>query len=213
MKKNLLTLMISAILSFGILIAQSASAITLGFQPEVQNTALGDSVTVDLIISDLGDYMPDSLSTFDITILFDSMILSVDTADIDNDGVIDSVSLDPSSQLDIYGFGLNVLSASVTSPGTLNIYDLSFDTEDDLNNYQKGNFSLATITFDTIGVGTSELLIDSATIQLGDATGNPLVATLNSGFVTVAASVPEPATCLFMGVGLVGLLGLKKKKF
>ncbi len=210
MKKIFLTLMASVVMS--IFISMPASAITIDFQPASQDVIIGDSLAVDLVISGLGDGVSPSLSTFDIDILFDPTILGLDTTDSDFDGVIDSVVIDPTSQLDIWDFGTNWVSASVTGAGVLNIYDLSLDSENDLNTYQADSFTLATITFDAISVGTSTLSIDQTTIQLGDAAfpPNSLTATLTDGSVNVNP-VPEPATCLLMGVGIAGLLGLRRK--
>ena len=215
MKKTFLALMAAAILS--VLISLPASAITIGFQPATQDVTLGDSLAVNLVISDLGDYTPPSLSTFDLNVLFDPAILTIDPTDSDNDFVIDSVVIDPTNQLDLWGFGMNLVSAGMTGAGILNIYDLSFDTTDDLNNFQAGSFTLATIAFDAVGPGTSGLAVDPATMILGDAAGDPLFqVALMDGTVNVTqppvAPVPEPATCLLMGAGLAGLFGRRRRK-
>ena len=211
MKKILFSLITLAVAFLGILLSQQTFAVTISFQPETQNVNLGDTPTINLIISDLGDHKSVSLSTFDLDLLFDPNVLGIDTTDGDGDGVIDNVDIDPRSQLDIYGWHQNYLSARLTASGVLNIYDLSFDTESDLNNYQDGSFPLATVTFNAIGVGTSILSINPATLRLGDAAGNSLTASLANGSINVTP-VPIPTTCLLMSVSLIGLWKLKRKK-
>jgi hypothetical protein len=199
----LLTVMVVFLYSYA-----TAHAVLLSFVPASQSVVIGSAVSIDLVISGLGDHMPPSLSTFDLDVSFDPAIVTLATTDTDGDGVIDSVVLDPTGQLDVLGLGGNPMSAQLVGPGTLNLFDLSLDDPVDLDTLQAGTFPLATITFGSIGLGTSSL--DVLINALGDAEGNPLPADVSAGSITVTQSsvqTPEPSTIFLLGACLLGLLG------
>lgn len=68
-------------------------------------------------------------------------------------------------QLDLWGLG----SWTYVAPDVVevNLFELSFDSESDLNMFQADSFTLATLTFDTIALGTSPL--DISINALGDS--------------------------------------------
>jgi len=176
--------------ALGLLVAIQTQAITLSFNPSSQFTR-ASSVDVALVISGLASGAPPSLSTFDVDISFNPDILAFASATF-GDPVL-------GDQLDL--FSLGSLTSATAGVGTANLFELSFDSQTDLDALQAGNFTLATLTFNTKGKGFSPLEI--SVNALGDSLGNSLTAGVRSGVI----AVPEPSSLLLSGLGLVGLIG------
>ncbi|HPF58612.1 MAG TPA: PEP-CTERM sorting domain-containing protein [Candidatus Competibacteraceae bacterium] len=176
--------------------------------PASPTITVGTTFTLDLVISGLGNQAPDSLSTFDLDVTFDNTLLGIETTDSDGDFVIDSIILDPSGQLDLFGFGPFGKYAGLIIPGLLNVFELSSDWPSDLDSLQSDQFTLASITFNalTVGVSTFEITVNS----LGDALGDSLEPMLQQPIrtdITVqrgSPTIPEPSSGLLIIAGLLG---------
>ncbi|MHB1142268.1 MAG: cohesin domain-containing protein [Sulfuricaulis sp.] len=197
MKRTIYSVVCSMLL---LLVSGTSQAATVGFDPIAQTVSTGSSLSVKLGISALGDGVAPSLSTFDLNIGYDPSLLSF-TGVIFGDPVL-------GDQLDLFSLG-SVTSWDNTTPGTLNVFELSFDSPTDIDTLQAANFTLATLTFSALSGGISPLSI--AINALGDANGDPLAATTMSGSVTVTA-VPIPAAIWLFGSGLLGLIGMARRK-
>lgn len=113
-------------------------------------------------------------------------------------------------QLDIALLG----SFTITTPyaaDRVNLFQLSFDTIDDLDNFQPDTFTLATLSFKALMAGNSpfSLTLNSAS----DASGNELVLDTQGGNVEVVgvAAVPLPSAWLLFATGTLFLRQFKRK--
>lgn len=195
MKKTVCILIVSAVL---FLFTAPSSAITIGLEPDSPEVNIGGRVDVAVTISGLGDGTAPSLGGFALTLGFDPSILSI---------------TDPpvwGNQLDIWDFGMNIQSYDYGTPGSADLFELSFDFSWDLDDFQMGGFTLATLTFDALAVGTSPLSFSH--IDLADAMGDPLDADIQTSQILVIDPVPEPGTFFLLGIGLAGLAGVGRKK-
>lgn len=182
-----------------VFLTSSTSAITIGFDPVSQTLSAGTSANVELVISGLVDGAAPSLGAFDLDISYNPVILSLTGATF-GDPIL-------GDQLDIWGLGGNPMGVSAVSPGVENIFEVSLDWPWDLDDYQVDTFVLASLTFDTLSLGTSPL--DLSINDLSDAWGEPLFADIQGGSVNV---VPEPSTLLLLGSGLAGIVFLRRKR-
>lgn len=161
-----------------------AQGIVLSFDPAAQSVDLGSSVNVGLVISGLGDSTAPSLGAFDLDIHFDPGRLSFSSATF-GDPVL-------GDRLDVLGLGGNSTVAGITSPGVLNVFEVSLDSPADLVSLQEDRFTLATLTFSAIGAGNSALGISIN--SLSDENAVELTAEVSTGSVTVAqtaVAIPE----------------------
>ncbi|MBS1826580.1 MAG: hypothetical protein JST93_14790 [Acidobacteria bacterium] len=164
------------------------NAATVFISPTDQNVTLASSVAVEVNVSGLGSGGVPSLGVYDLTVSYDPALLSFS-------------SVVWGSGLDILGLGS--FQSATPGVGGINLFELSFDLADDLNNLQPDAFRLFTLNFSSLAAGTTAIGITANAI--GDADGVELPMTLIDGSVTVSTespTVPEPATAVHVVLAL-----------
>ena len=190
-KCKLLSLLLLAGFAF-----QSQAAV-ISFDPSAQSVGLGDVATVDLRISGLGDEI---LTGFDMDISFDDSILAFSDFAF-------------GTGLDTFGFG-TINDVFDYGDGTVNVFELSFDFDDDLRDFQPNDFILGTFTFDTLAMGTSALNVTYALLSgefiYDDLLGFDIVSEVQADLQSGSITVPEPGIMLLLITGLLGF-GIQKR--
>jgi hypothetical protein len=177
------------LLACAALLSHEASAVTIGFAPDTVIAGVGDSFTVDIVVSDLGS---DVVAGFDLDVLFDPAVL-----------LATSVAFGP------YLGAATVTASDLTVPGVADLFQASFLSTADLAALQTGPFALATLGFDVVGAGSSSLSFrfDSVNMLVG-GDGQVLDVTARSGSV---GAVPEPSAALVFATGCA-LVGLRLRR-
>lgn len=177
---------------------QSHAVTVLSVDPASQSVSLGSPVSFNINIAGLGNGT--ALGTYDINLVFDPALLAYSGITFGN-------------QLDLSGLG--DVQTVTPNNGTVEMFELSLESVSDLNTLQASAFRLATLTFDTLALGINSPITLSVN-ALGDASGNPITASLQNGAVSVAAApVPIPAAVWLFGsaLGIFGFLGKRRMDY
>ena len=170
--------------------ASAMLTVSLCLDPPAQDVKLGHLASVTVEISGLEDMAAPSLGAYDLNLGFDSAVLSFN-------------SIVFGDQLALTGPGSSSTGIDFSTPGLVNVFEVSLESIGDLNTMQEASFDLFTLTFDTLALGLSSL--DLSIINLADADGGMLVGTGCCGSINV---IPAPGALLLgvMGLGLVNRL-------
>ena len=158
----------------------NVQAVSISLVPDSGNAVIGTPVEVAVTIADLGDFSPISLSSFDLDVLFDPLVLGFDAVVFGD-------------ELDLFFGSIRIEDDSVA--GVVRLIEISFDLSSDLDTFQPGFFTLATLTF--IPVAEAAFSLGLTVNELVDADGNIFTVDVNR--------VPEPGSMMLLLVGLLGV--------
>jgi hypothetical protein len=190
-------ILIFLLLSMGITLNPAAAA-GLALVPSSDTIVVGDSLQVDLIVSDLTAGGPPSVGEFDIDITFEPelALISYEFGNFLGDPN-DPAETEISS--DRFGPFLNLYEKSLLSPSNLDAL-------------QPANFTLATITFEAAMKGFTN--IEGDLYALLDVLGDDLIEAHGpvEGAEIIVNPVPIPSAWLLLGSGMTALGLIRRKK-
>lgn len=177
--------------------ASSSASAAIVFDPASKDVTVGDSFSIDVVISGLGAGIAPSVGGFDLSVGYDPGIVTPT-------GVVFGPFLgDPLLFEALTGFG--------GAPGSLDFFEISLLPFFDLDALQPDSFTLATLLFDATGIGVTDLTFAAGLggIALADAFGLELAPDFGPAAPITSAPkpgedpvIPEPGTLVLFGSAL-----------
>ena len=184
--------------------SSQVSAITINYEPSTATANVGDSIDIDVVISGLAD-ANEIVSTYDLFVGYDDSVLAAS-----------SVTFGP--YLDDFFFP-SIQFEDYSNPGLLEFGEISFLLDDELAAIQPDSFVLATLSFDAIASGFSDLIFEPhpffTRIDVKGRDAQILTLMAGVGSITVMeppVGVPEPESLILLLIGFL-LLSISSRSF
>ena len=224
MKKGLITGVVLG------LCLHSGAAQAISIDVNLITFPLVSGANIEIGISGLGNTAPPTLGAYDLTLQFDSTVLTLERVIFDVGGLggpdVRTFDVDSTGTFvpDLTGAGDSITGGSLLAAGEVNIFEVSlleantatciFCIPPFLDDFQPSSFRLSTLVYSFASSATTEMQVEEAfnndqktvlTINgLSDAFGNPLTADVNK-------LLPIPSTIFLFGIGLIGLGWARRK--
>jgi hypothetical protein len=196
---------VAAALLAGVFASQSASAITIEMLPASSDAFVGDTISIDVVVSGLAaPQAGEIVSAFDLDVLYDPAILNAT-----------SISFGAALGLS----DVDTFTSSIYSPGRLDFANVSLLLNDQLAALQGDSILLASLSFSAIGIGSSALTFDALAFPGIDLVGSDPFSRLAIDFASSALvnvserpiGVPEPGTLAMLCIGLIGVAAARRR--
>ena len=186
----------SAVLVFLFALCYSSQvfSISISFEPSSASVNVGDAIDVDVVVSGLSA-AGEIVSAYDLFVSYDASVLTASTISYGS-------FLDTAIQL-----------SDTSIYGLLEFSEISLLTDAELALLQSDSFTLATLSFSAIAIGSSLLTFEpNPVLGIIDVVGRnyqSLEVSAGTGLVSVVklpVTVPEPGSMLLMLLGLLVIL-------
>jgi hypothetical protein len=151
MKRFVLLIIVVVVVAFGQALPVNAAIIEIS--PRTGTVDLGDSVSVDIVVSDRTGTNEEAISGFDFDVAYDDTMITLTDASFGTqlgDPLFDSFT-----------------DTSYSESGLQDFYQFSYLSDADLIALQsEDSFILASMTFDAIGVGSTDLMFVGDWLEL-----------------------------------------------
>lgn len=178
--------------------ASRAEAVSLAVTPSANEVGLGQLVSLSIEIAGLGAGPDQSLSSFDLDLRYDPLVLA-------------PVSVLFGTELGVLGVEAFSSWQLLVGPARVDLAMASLLPSATLDATQPGAFVLATVVFQAVALGGSSVFLDQA--QLADTSnvpgGNEIVVD-EALQAVVNVVIPEPATILLVGAGLAAVAARRR---
>ena len=191
---------LALLVTLGLALSLNANAINIELTTDKNALTLGDTLAIDVRISGLNHGSSPSLGAYDLDFNYDPNLFAIHS--------IMWGDATQGNQLDLMNY--DSLQDSSSGNGWLNLFELSFDSAEDLNLLQAGEFILFSVLLHTITNGSGIFSLTANSVS--DAYGEELfIAPINNLSVVVnSVSVPEPSSVLLL-LGMIAFIALRNK--
>ncbi len=181
------------------LLGTAAHAVMISFNPSATTVQVGDSFSVDIVVSDLGDVV----SGFDLDVTFDDTLLAGDGASF---GTL------------LGNLGTQAFADTIVGADAINVAEFSFLSNMSLDALQDDSVTLATLNFTALAAGIAELAFAlDASLQLNVFGSDPFSPfafdNIGTAQITIEAApviMSEPRPLALLAAGLILLAATRR---